>query len=50
MRSYSTTLDLLDVKGEAQACRTLEIAAAGGHKLLLSLVNPSTYLLKGVAD
>lgn len=33
---YETSLDLLDVKGQAKAKRALEIAAAGGHHLLMS--------------
>jgi magnesium chelatase family protein len=35
-RSPKTTLDLRDVRGQAGARRALEIAAAGGHHLLLS--------------
>ena len=33
-RSRSTALDLRDVKGQVQARRALEIAAAGGHNLI----------------
>ncbi|NET48279.1 MAG: YifB family Mg chelatase-like AAA ATPase [Merismopedia sp. SIO2A8] len=33
-RSHHSTLDLEDVKGQAQARRALEIAAAGGHNLI----------------
>lgn len=33
-RSRSNSLDLKDVKGQAQARRALEIAAAGGHNLI----------------
>jgi magnesium chelatase family protein len=33
--SYSNLLDLADVKGQYRARRALEIAAAGGHSLLL---------------
>jgi len=33
-RSRTPTLDLRDVKGQAQARRALEIAAAGGHNLI----------------
>ncbi|MGK7889955.1 MAG: YifB family Mg chelatase-like AAA ATPase [Leptolyngbyaceae cyanobacterium] len=33
-RSLQPTLDLQDVKGQAQARRALEIAAAGGHNLI----------------
>ena len=33
-RSQATALDLRDVKGQAQARRALEIAAAGGHNLI----------------
>lgn len=33
-RSYGPCLDLRDVKGQAQARRALEIAAAGGHNLI----------------
>ncbi|NET36483.1 MAG: YifB family Mg chelatase-like AAA ATPase [Cyanothece sp. SIO1E1] len=33
-RSHTKTLDLKDVKGQAQARRALEIAAAGGHNLI----------------
>ena len=33
-RSRSAALDLRDVKGQAQARRALEIAAAGGHNLI----------------
>ena len=33
-RSQALTLDLKDVKGQAQARRALEIAAAGGHNLI----------------
>ncbi|NER00435.1 MAG: YifB family Mg chelatase-like AAA ATPase [Cyanothece sp. SIO2G6] len=33
-RSLHPTLDLKDVKGQAQARRALEIAAAGGHNLI----------------
>lgn len=33
-RSPQNTLDLKDVKGQAQARRALEIAAAGGHNLI----------------
>ena len=33
-RSRATALDLRDVKGQAQARRALEIAAAGGHNLI----------------
>lgn len=36
-RSHFQGLDLKDVKGQAHARRALEIAAAGGHNLILSL-------------
>ena len=36
MNSAPNALDLRDVKGQAQARRALEIAAAGGHNLVLS--------------
>ncbi len=35
LRSASPVLDLRDIKGQAQARRALEIAAAGGHNLCL---------------
>ncbi|MEL6603712.1 MAG: YifB family Mg chelatase-like AAA ATPase [Cyanobacteria bacterium J06614_10] len=35
LRSPSPVLDLKDIKGQAQARRALEIAAAGGHNLCL---------------
>lgn len=38
-------VDLRDVKGQAQARRALEIAAAGGHNLVLSLASPLKLLL-----
>jgi magnesium chelatase family protein len=34
-----TSLDLRDVKGQASAKRALEIAAAGGHQLLMNTPN-----------
>ncbi len=33
--AVSPTVDLADVRGQAQACRALVIAAAGGHSMLL---------------
>jgi magnesium chelatase family protein len=36
MEGLETTLDLLDVKGQAKAKRALEIAAAGAHHLLMT--------------
>ncbi|MCX7601180.1 MAG: YifB family Mg chelatase-like AAA ATPase [Meiothermus sp.] len=36
LEGLETSLDLLDVKGQAKAKRALEIAAAGGHHLLMS--------------
>lgn len=35
-RAATTDLDLAEVRGQAQAKRALEVAAAGGHSLLLS--------------
>ena len=36
VENLDTLLDLLDVKGQAKAKRALEIAAAGGHHLLMT--------------
>ena len=38
-QSVNHYLDLQDVKGQVHTRRTLEIAAAGGHNLILSIAN-----------
>ncbi len=48
--SYNSSFDLFHVKGQGVAKRALEIAAAGGHNLLLTGVPGSgkTYLAKSI--